>query len=349
MNNIGIVEGFFGPPWNKGDRESYAPFLAKYKANFYIYAPKKDQHLRKLWREDWSAEYLLELTQLKDHFQSHQIKFGIGFSPFGLGDSLSLEDKDKLKEKCQLLSRMKIDILGLFFDDMKSNENLAEIQLAAFNEICTNFKGQIIFCPTFYSFDPLLEKVFGKMPDGYLEKISNKIPSEINIAWTGPKVISNEIETNHLEEVKKLLKRKPFIWENLFANDGPRNFKFLKLKPFTGRDSDITKHTNGYAFNLMNQAQLSKISFLSSILVLRSGFEPIVAFEKALDELCSKELKDFIFFHRDEFLVQGLDNITEDQRHQYLKELKQFNEPCAIDIINWLNGQYIVDADCLTD
>lgn len=50
MKNIGVIEGFLAA-WREGDRKSYAEFLAKYGADFYIYAPKQDPHLRKAWRE----------------------------------------------------------------------------------------------------------------------------------------------------------------------------------------------------------------------------------------------------------------------------------------------------------
>ena len=349
MSNFGIVEGFFGPPWSDDDRKSYAPFLSKYGANFYIYAPKKDSNLRKNWRSNWTNEYLAGLKELKDIFQSHRIKFGIGLSPFALGEKLSEEDKNILKEKCLILSDLGIDILGIFFDDMKSHECLTEIQISVVKEIESCFKKEIIFCPTFYTFDPILEKVFGKMPSQYMESISLNIPNQIKFAWTGPKVISPAISLEHLAEVTQLIRRKPFIWENYFANDGPKNFKFLKLKPFLGRDPKITELTEGFAFNLMNQAQLSKVVFLSSLWVLKKGSDPDLAFKSSLNELCSHELSDFILKHINEFNADGLDKITETQKQKFKEELKEFNEPISKEISNWLDGFYAVDADCLTD
>jgi hypothetical protein len=39
---LGIIEGFFGPPWTWQEREAYAPYLKSHGYAFYIYAPKGD-------------------------------------------------------------------------------------------------------------------------------------------------------------------------------------------------------------------------------------------------------------------------------------------------------------------
>lgn len=348
MKNIGIVEGFFGPQWPESPRLSFAEFLAQYGGGFYIYAPKQDPHLRKAWREDWDESYISKLQKMKSHFHSHQIDFGVGFSPFGLGTELKEEDKKFLVQKVKILNQIGIDILGLFFDDMPINDNLAETQIETLNLIKEHFHHKIIFCPSFYTPDPILEKVFGKMPERYLEKIADGVTSDVSIAWTGPKVISPEISREHLVEVTSLLKRKPFIWENLFANDGPRNCKFLKLKPFSGRGQNAFLETEAFAFNMMNQPELSKLVFLSSIYVLK-GEDPERAFDEALSALCSSSFKNFLIQHRSEFLDKGLDVLDQDTKEKYCVELSSMPDLGAREIIDWLKGNYIVGTECLTD
>lgn len=348
-NNIGIVEGFFGPAWPEADRKSYAEFLELHGGGFYIYAPKQDPLLRKSWREDWGDAYIAKLQSLCDHFHSHHIQFGVGLSPFGLGKVLSPEDKQYLKKKLKILNDIGIDLIGLFFDDMPTDEDLAQTQLQALNMIQRSFDKKIVFCPTYYSYDPILEKVFGKKPEGYLEELATHISAEVAIAWTGPKVISPTIDKSHLVEVSTLLKRKPFIWENLFANDGPKNCKFLKLKPFEGRDQLGFQEMEAIAFNMMNQPHLSKIVFLASKFVLDGEYHADLAFENALIKLCSMDLKDFIMNHRDEFLTLGLDEISQDHKSIYIDSLRSFHEPIAQEILKWLEGEYIVGSECLTD
>lgn len=348
MNLTGIVEGFFGPQWPESDRLSYAEFLARAGGDFYIYAPKQDPFLRKKWRESWSEDYIQKLRTYAHKFHSHNIQFGVGFSPFGLGNSLTTEDKKLLQEKLQTLNDLEIDFLGLFFDDMPVTDNLAETQIEVVKFVRSSFKNKIIFCPSFYTPDPILDKVFGQRPENYLEKIAEGIPGDVSIAWTGPKVISPEIPADHLKDVTALLKRKPFIWENLFANDGPKNCKFLKLKPFSGRDAETADWSEAFGFNMMNQPQLSKLTYLASVFTLH-GEEASSAFEHALEELVSDSFKKFILKNKETFLSKGLENFTDTEKENFLQQLKTFPDEGAREIADWLSGQYNVGSECLTD
>lgn len=348
MNKTGIVEGFFGPQWPEADRKSYAEFLARAGGDFYIYAPKQDPYLRKKWRDIWDEEYIHKLRTYAHVFHSHNIQFGVGFSPFGLGTKLTDEDKNHLSEKLTILNELGIDILGLFFDDMPITDNLAETQIETLRLIQKSFKNQIVFCPSFYTPDPILDKVFGQRPANYLEKIADGVPQNVSIAWTGPKVISPEIPAEHLKEVTALLKRKPFIWENLFANDGPKNCKLLKLRPFTGRDAESADWSEAFGFNMMNQPQLSKITYLASVFTLH-GEEAEAAFEHSLDELTSDSFKAFILKNKEALLTKGLDNFSAADKESMISELKIFSDAGAKEIIDWLEGQYNVGTECLTD
>jgi hyaluronoglucosaminidase len=348
MTSIGIVEGFFGPSWSHESRISFADFLHKYGGDFYIYAPKRDAHLRKEWREKWDRKFLSQMTQLRDAFQKRKLKFGVALSPFGLGSNISQEDWSLLAHKFQELSELKLDYLGLFFDDMPSTDDLLKVQKEVVDLALKYFPRGLIFCPSYYTYDPILDKVFGQRPAGYMEGLKT-LPPEVEICWTGPKVISEEITQAHLQEVIELLGRKPFIWENLFANDGPRNCKFLKLRYFTGRDSSLIDHTNGLGFNLMNQPYLSQLLYLSSLLVMQKNITSEKAFEEACFELYSKEFALHLLANRKSYLESGLDKLTELEKQTFLQELAGFSEPACSEIRSWLNGEYLVGPECLTD
>lgn len=347
MKKIGVIEGFFGPQWKEKTRTSYSKFLKDYGGDFYIYAPKEDPFLRKKWREPWSDEYINKLRGLVDTFHREGVLFGVGFSPFGLGKSLSQNDKEELSKKLTIMSSLGIDLLGLFFDDMPVNDNLAETQITALQTVQKDFKNKIIFCPSYYTPDPILDKVFGERPKDYLKDIAEGVSSDVALVWTGPKVISPEITADHLDEVTALLKREPFIWENFFANDGPKNCKFLKLKPYSGRTQESFNKAEGFGFNLMNQGELSKILFLASRFVA-AGEDSEAAFEHALRELVSNELREFILLHKELFLDKGLDQISDEQK-KFLIESLDSSEEMAIEIKDWLLGKYNVGSECLTD
>ena len=62
----GIVEGFYGIPWNYNIRADLLNFCREYNLNSYIYAPKDDPYHRSKWREPYPEEKIIELKNLSD-------------------------------------------------------------------------------------------------------------------------------------------------------------------------------------------------------------------------------------------------------------------------------------------
>ena len=54
---LGIIEGFYGRPYSKDERNYFYSFAKKNGYSFYIYAPKADLQLRDEWTKPISAEY----------------------------------------------------------------------------------------------------------------------------------------------------------------------------------------------------------------------------------------------------------------------------------------------------
>lgn len=321
-SKLGIFEIFFGPTWSMAGRKELATFLAKNNFDFYLYAPKADKNLRKAWRNTWTDSYLIEMSQLSKAFRDKKVEFGVAISPFELNAD-SAADISNLKEKLKLIGDIGVDTLGLFFDDMRYNEKDLNAQLKTI-ELADSFtKAEIVFCPTYYSYDPILDKVFGQRPPGYLSQISKEIPENIEILWTGPKVISPEISAEHLNEVSDVLRRKPYICDNFFANDGPKQCKYLKLKPLTGRSQKSFEKASAWAFNPMNQLHLS----MQVILAAKNG---------------NAELKV------DSILLKNLDEISAEEKLSAIKNL-DLNNPADQEIKAWLDGEYNVGSECLTD
>ena len=47
---------------------------------------------------------------------------------------------------------------------------------------------------------------------GYLLTIGQELLPEIDVFWTGPEIISQEITVAHVQELQTVLRRKPLIW-----------------------------------------------------------------------------------------------------------------------------------------
>lgn len=346
---LGLIEGFFGPAWPEQARLDFAPFLQKHGFAFYLYAPKADPFLRKKWRAPWSGEYKAKLAGYAKHFHAHGVQFGVGLSPFELHLLPKPEQKAALREKLDQLNEAGLDVLGLFFDDMPIHEGLAQAQLEAIEIVRAATKAKIIFCPAFYTPDPILEKVFGKRPETYWSDIRSA-PQDVEFAWTGPKVISEDIPVEHLIETTELLGRRPFLWDNLFANDGPRNCKFLKIRPPKGRTAAALQASNGWAWNPMNQAALSQLVMLASRQAVLDRTAPEFALAQAIQSMCTPGLAAFLMEHKQEMLELGLDKLDPAVKEGWRKELRAWHsEPVAKEIDQWLAGEFIVGAECLTD
>ena len=53
MAELGLIEGFFGRPWSWAERRDAVRFLRPHGYRFYLYAPKADAMLRRLWQQPW--------------------------------------------------------------------------------------------------------------------------------------------------------------------------------------------------------------------------------------------------------------------------------------------------------
>lgn len=65
--------------------------------------------------------------------------------------------------------------------------------------------------------------------------------------FPGPKVVSKDITVESIEEVSKILKRAPVIWDNIHANDYDQ--KRLFLGPYKGRSTELIPRLKGVLTN----------------------------------------------------------------------------------------------------
>ena len=354
-----MIEGFFGKPWDFDIREQYADFLAQTGYDFYIYAPKKDPFLRRRWQEPWPEDTLKSLHQLRQVYRRQGVQFGMGLSPFELYQEPSHVARQKLAQKLDALKAFELDILGLLFDDMRGDmPDLARRQVDLVEVVREKLPDtRLIFCPTYYSFDPILDQVFGERPAQYLEDLGTDLASEVDVFWTGPQVCSRTYPEAHLNAVTALLRRKPFLWDNYPVNDGKKISRFLHLRGFDHDTSLLRQHLAGHAVNPMNQPLLSYIPL--STLPLNYGAHPVGnsegdyrahrAFKKALDRYCEPEVASALAEDVALLQDQGLDEMGESQRQRLLDRYRGFNSPFAQEVADFLAGVYTFDPACLTD
>ncbi|MCZ6634796.1 MAG: beta-N-acetylglucosaminidase domain-containing protein [bacterium] len=349
----GVIEGFYGRSWSWKIRKAYADFLKANGFGFYIYAPKADAYLRRKWRESWPESQAKNLMRLASVYADKGVAWGIGFSPFEIYLRFDGPARQALEEKVRAINRFNPDILCVLLDDMKGDvPRLAETQAEVFQHIADlSTARRFILCPTYYTFDPILERIFGDMPEGYWSELGKRIDPAADIFWTGPRVCSTEYPERHLKDVADRLGRKPFIWDNYPVNDSEKMSRFLRLGAFENRPHQMSEWTAGHAVNPMNQAWLSQIPLktLHASYTLKEGYLPGQAFVDAVESLCPPEFARELLDDAPVFQDRGLEGIDEKRKGELVEKYESLPSPYSEEIVDWLKGAYEFDPDCLTD
>jgi len=347
----GLIEGFYGREWSWEDRHAYAAFLKERGFCFYIYAPKGDRVLRKSWQSPWPKAQHDALVRLAAAYKAEGLSFGIGFSPFELYLDDTVEARAALKRKMDEINAIGPDILCILFDDMKGDvPGLAGLQAKLTDEIAAlSTASRFIMCPSYYSFDPILEKVFGAMPENYMQDLGRDLDPAFDVFWTGPKVCAPEFTKAHIEEVTEIFSRKPFLWDNYPVNDGARMSRFLHLDAFTGRPGALGPLLAGHAVNPMNQPAASRIPLrtLEESYRLGEAYDPRAAFEQAAFAEAGDSLGRLLIADLEVFQRQGLDKL--DAPAMSARYAPFGGTALGKEILDWLAGRYEFDPACLTD
>ena len=342
----GIVEGFFGRPWEWSARQSGVDFLRDWGYQFYIYAPKADPFLRRRWREPLPEETLRHLSELSVRGAANGVSIGVGLTPFEIYLDYDANARTALRSKVRQINETGANVLCILFDDMRGDvDGLPNLQAAVVADICAwSSARHFIVCPTYYSYDSRLKREFGTPPKAYLRELGQIIDRRIDIFWTGEKVISQGYAAEHLIEVATDLKRKPFIWDNSISNDSKIRTNHLYLDPSAGGWELPADLVAGLAINPMNQAHLTRIALCRFRRLL--GQQPMPA---DCLSLCGPIIAAQLQSHGGLMQKGGLTQMDPDTRSQLLAACKSVaSNSYAKEIADWLHHEYQFDPDCLT-
>jgi hyaluronoglucosaminidase len=345
----GVIEGFFGKPWNWESRMAGADFLRDCGYRFYIYAPKSESFLRRQWREPIPSETLQRLSQLSARCRQSSLAFGIGLTPFEIYRNYDAAAEASLRAKVAQIEQIGVDILCILFDDMRGDiDGLAEIQASVIADVCDwSSAARCIICPTYYSDDPLLAREFGSPPKNYLRDLARGVDARVDFFWTGEKIISQGYSAPHLAQVAADIGRKPFIWDNSIANDSRTRTNLLFLDPAAGGWKLPADQVAGVAINPMNQPYLSRIALRRFQDTLTQG--PADSLASICRQLCGSVVAEHLLADMDLLQNKGLARLDADTRGRLLKEYEQRpSNPFAAEVAAWLRGEYVFDPACLT-
>ena len=270
----GVVEGFFGPVWSMAHRRRLFEFGAARGMNTYLYAPKDDPFHRERWMEPYpEKEWQALLTIIREARKRH-IEFVYGFHP---GKALLFSAEQPLRvllSKAQRFYDAGVRTFAVLFDDIPSRLEHAADRKHFNNSLARaegNWLAEIIalqppawsdvewwICPSFYTPDPLLARVFGAFEPHFLENLARYLPANVSCCWTGPSVVSTKITLAHVRKIAKLVGRPLILWDNYPVNDLSMKDE-LHLAPLKNRDTHLPEIVYGYLNNPLVQEELSFI------------------------------------------------------------------------------------------
>jgi hyaluronoglucosaminidase len=344
---LGIVEGFYGPAWSWAERRAVVETLAPAGYGFYLYAPKGDAFLRRRWTEPWADAEAAEIAAFSAFCRARGVRFGVGLSPFEIYRDFSDAARAALAAKLVALDALGIDDLAILFDDMAGDAlRLAETQaqVAHFAAERTG-ASRVIVCPSYYSDDPVLDRVFGARPPGYLDDLGRMLDPALDIFWTGEEVCSRELSPAHLGRVADMLRRKPFLWDNYPVNDGPRMSQHLHLRAFTGRPAANADLIAAHGVNPALQPVLSCIPMLTLRDCYKPGYAYGAAFADAARAVAGDALAAMLTADMLTFDDGGLGRMTDDRRQKLRARYVAVDHPAAREVVRWLDGGYAVSAE----
>jgi hypothetical protein len=339
---LGVVEGFYGRPYDWLERQELVKFLGAEGYDHYLYAPKADAHLRSRWSEAHPEEQRERLVELAACCHESGLAFGLGLSPPSAIDDPGALAPDLLFHRVEQLLTLSIDNLALLFDDVRGHERSAERQCNMVNGVRRRFPELRLFmCPTYYSTSSVLDRIFGERPSDYLAQLGRELDASVEVFWTGPDICSHEYPEAHLEQVTKELGRKPWLWDNYPVNDGPKMCRFLHLRGFPPRTRSLADQIAGISVNPMNQAWLSRLPLASLPAALKS--DVALDAERAFADSCARllpvQFRELLREDLARFCDSGLDGMSAKEIESAIARYEHLDHPASRELVAWLRGE----------
>lgn len=290
------IRGIKGLWWQGIDKYSKAmPWLAEHKLNFLMLCYSSFPASGSDWRSQYTAEEQTQFRELAAQGKKLGVDVCLSFNP-GIWSKPQLvyssdRDYEIAIDKIRTVHGLGINWFALCLDDINRAldpadqakfGNLQAAQVYFVNRLWNSMKTmsprpKLIFCPSAYTTDDMNAHL------DYIKTIGEGIDPEVMLFWTGPTVCSASITPADAQAVAKMLKRKPFIWDNYPVND---MFPWRPLmSPLKNRSADLAGSVSGYISNPMKQLYTSEIVLTTTAAYLNDPehYDPTKAIETAIN------------------------------------------------------------------
>ncbi len=258
----GVIEGFYGNPWSPDQRLEMVDFIAARGMNTFVYGPKDDPLVRRLWREPYAGDGLARLSGLVARCDDRGVDLVYCLSP---GLSIRYSSADDISVLCAKLdsvARLGVRAFGLLLDDIPAVLQHAEDR-AAFADLADahvdvigrvlahlGAAARLLVCPTTY---------WGYGTEPYLARLGEALDPRIDLLWTGRAICSATLDLPDAQVFEHTARRPPLYWDNYPVNDVAMGFE-LHVGPYRGRDPRLAEASRGVIANPMELFEASKIA-----------------------------------------------------------------------------------------
>lgn len=296
----GVIEGYYGPPYEHEDRLWWLERLDGWGLNLYVYAPKNDPLQRSQWRTPYPEERLREFAQLVGAGERAGVELGFSVSPGLSMEYASREDRELLARKLQGFRDLGVRFVSLGLDDVPTElahegdrrafGSLAEAHVALAHDLLERLGPEttLWLVPTDY---------MGTEPTPYLEHLGEHLDRSVLVGWTGRTVVSPTVRADEARRLAAVLRRPLLLWDNYPVADGVMR-PLLHLGPYRGREPGLAGSLCGVVLNTMAHPRASAVAVRAASEYLRDpvGYDAERAWTAAVRELGAGAEQAFALF-----------------------------------------------------
>ncbi|WP_407604570.1 beta-N-acetylglucosaminidase domain-containing protein [Xanthomonas citri pv. mangiferaeindicae] len=271
----GTIEGFYGAPWSMSDRSKHIDFLARTKANTFIYSPKDDPYARDRWREPYPRATLRALGQLAATAKRNHVDFVYAISPGPTVCFSDPADAKALLRKFDAFRALGVRSFYVALDDIEYTKWNCERDKTTFGESGAQAAGiaqshllnlvqadlvarhdaasELIMVPTEY---------YDAKESPYKEALRKHLDPKIVVQWTGTDVVPPAISIPDARAATKAFGRRTLLWDNYPVNDFETSAGRLLMAPYARREAGLSAELSGIVSNPMNQEVPSRVAVM---------------------------------------------------------------------------------------
>lgn len=288
----GVIEGFYGRPWDTEQRLDMVRFLGRHRMNTFVYSPKDDVLTRRHWRKPYADADLAALRELVRTGEESGVAIAYGISPGLSIRHADPADTEALLAKLDQVRELGVSSLYLLLDDIPP-DLVHDVDRAAYPDLVgaqVDLVGRVR--AALDSIDPRLHLAVcgtlyhGRGDEPYLARLAAGVDPRIDLMWTGRAICSPELDLADAATFARTTSRPVLYWDNYPVNDVAMTAE-LHIGAYRGRDPHLHRFARGIIANPMERPEASKIALatVADYLWDPESYDPDASWRAAIERV----------------------------------------------------------------